>query len=146
MNYTGIKYDAGLNIVEVAKRVRKAIKDNHPDIKASVTTKRFSGGQSLDVRITGCPFPIVNPSRHEAERTRIVHEYEDPRFTEPASKLLKDLESLVNQWNRDLSDTMTDYFNVKFYEHVFFDWEIEEAERAQLDALLDAGFVNMKEA
>ncbi len=143
---TGTKYDRSLSIVEIGKLVRKEIKAQYPDIKASVTTDHFTGGKSLDIVIKSVPFGIMNPMRVEVLRQNRVRGEEGayPLRTDKAEQLLKALDDLVNQWNFDGSDMQSDYFNVNFYQHVSFAWEMEKAEREHYDSLLDAGYVNLK--
>ncbi len=143
---TGTKYDRSLSIVEIGKLVRQEIKAQYPDIKVSVKTDKFTDGKSLDVVIKSVPFGTLNPMRVEVLRQNRVRGEEGayPLRTDKAEQLLTDLNNLVNEWNFDGSDTQSDYFNVNFYQHVSFSWEMEKAEREHFDSLLDAGYVNLK--
>lgn len=124
------------DVKEIAKAVREDIKAAIkkkvlPKGEYSVTIKRYSGGRSLDVAIKSLPFPIVN---HEW----LYWEQRDPnqhppggidRHTKEAIAVTAVVEAIVNQYNFDKSDIMTDYFHVNFYSHVSFDWEVEKFER-----------------
>jgi hypothetical protein len=65
-NFVGKKYEAGLDVTEIAKRMRADIKQAIADgeipegVKARVRTPRFAGGQSIDIRVTSIPFMVYS--------------------------------------------------------------------------------------
>lgn len=108
----GSKYEEtkDLDIKDIAKLVRG-------DIKAAVKTgalsdllrygvriERFSGGQSIDVRIAWKQPP------EDAERR--LHEHAR------ANCWLETLKGIVDAYNFDGSDMQSDYFRVRFYSHI----------------------------
>ena len=131
----GAKYDHSgrLTTVDIAKLIREEIKlarklakdtggsdalaaidpigDAPAGIKFSVRSEYFSGGSSIDITVKGVP--------REWGWTRGV----DPRFGReerwmhtPALKaLLNELNAVMNAYNHDGSDIMTDYSDVRFY-------------------------------
>lgn len=127
-HFVGSKYEAtkSLDIAEIAKIVRKDIKAAIkagllPKVKTSVRISRFSGGCSLDVYVKTFPegFDVANRGRvlFEMDNGPYVH-CRIPLLSVEATRVVKTLEAIVNAYNFDKSDTMTDYFHVRFYGHV----------------------------
>lgn len=116
----GSKYDKNRTTTEEAKLfhadVKTAIKTGAlpKGLKLSVKTDYFSGGSAIRVKIVAVPagFVILDPT----ERTR---------YSTEATTLKRKLESMLNEYNFDGSDTMTDYFHVNFYGSVDFCSELE---------------------
>lgn len=142
MENAGNKYEAGLDVVEIAKRVRKDIKDTvkagdlPKGIKVSVRIDRFSMGRSIDATIK----TLGGEQIHTDEFLRWVAEngytHDMPeRYTEVARVAKEAIEQIVAAYNFDNSDSQTDYFHVNFWGHVDFDYNIETAEREQLLAV-----------
>lgn len=142
----GNKYERGLDVAEIAKRVRADIKaavkaKALPAGKYSVTISRFSGGRSMDVRVRDLPasFVLLNPERVKREAANpheFIYDGHCPRYTPEGKAMLSLLERIANAYNYNRSDTMTDYFDVNYYCHVSVDWELEKRLRA---AMLEAG-------
>ena len=153
MGFEGSKYESKRDVKDVAKLVRADLaalvkKGELPKgFKASVTIDRFSGGCSLDVRVTAAPgVPIYNRERlllDTLEPNAYHHGAGVPPLnTEEATALIKLVEGVVNAYRRDNSDLMTDYFDVSFYSDVKFDWSLEKADReaalAEIKAKIEA--------
>lgn len=144
----GRKYDANLDVAEIAKRLRKEIKQavkagDLPAIKASVRIKRYSGGQSINIYVTEAPFMINNPERVAFDITnnrRPMNELEMPRYSEAARECLNKLNAMLNAYNYDGSDSQSDYFNVNFYGFAKIDYEAEYAERDRMVDMMNRGF------
>jgi len=148
----GNKYDKDLDTAEIAKRVRMDIKaaiasgDLPKGLKASVRMDRFAGGSSIDIRVTQVPqgFTLANPERIQwdlehpyASSTKVL-----PLYTAEAMALLLKLKALLDAYNYDGSDIMTDYFNVRFYGDVRFDHDLAQADRDRLAATLNTATEN----
>lgn len=86
----GAKYDQNLSIVEIAKRVRKDLKAAYPKTKFGVTIQRYAGGRSLNVKVKATEGLVC---RHKVEE-------------------------IVDAYNFDKSDMMTDYYHVNYSSHV----------------------------
>lgn len=138
----GSTYDKTLSTKEVAKKIREQIKadkkaGNLPKgLKVSVRYKSFSGGTSIDLTVTAVDFQHMNTARviWENENPNQIADYEaDPELRERYSlkgrEVLKRLQSLMDGFNYDGSDSMVDYFNVNFYGHANYDWELDMAVR-----------------
>lgn len=96
----GTKYQEtkDLDITEIAKLVRADFKEAYPDYKFSVRIQRFSMGQSINI---------------EVFNTGIENRWEDE-----GRELQNKLKKIVDAYNYDDSDVMTDYFSTRFYSHV----------------------------
>jgi len=140
------KHEAGMDIKDIAKAVRADIKAAQkegtlPKMKISVRTERYSGGQSLSVTIKEFPIQILNIWRVKIQKENpnyfIGHICEDhpayEMYTPLAKKALAKLKEISNAYNYDGSETMVDYFDVNYYEHVGFDYRIEGTERRELE-------------
>ena len=87
----GSRYEAtkDLDIAEVAKLVRKDIKSDIPTIKTSVRVQRYSMGCSINVEML--EYSIVLKLHYR-----------------------KQIRKILDSYNYDKSDVMTDYFDYKF--------------------------------
>jgi hypothetical protein len=143
----GSKYQARLDVAEIAKRLRlelkAAIKDGSlPKATYSVRIRRFAGGRSIDVCIDDVPFAIHNAERLKHDVLTPYDYLPDrllPRYSPEAVDLLKKVKARVDAYNFDGSDIQTDYFHVNFYGNVNFNWDGQEKrERDDLVALYEA--------
>lgn len=109
----GTKYEETktLDITEIAKMVRKDIKAAcgealQPGFKFGVTVKRYSGGRSITVSLKAAPADF--------KAFDAVGNYSD------AGMYVRSvLQGILDQYNFDKSDIMTDYFYVRFYSHIY---------------------------
>lgn len=107
----GAKYNGYIDAAVAAKQIRADIKAAKADgtlpadIKTSVRTRKYAGGQAIDITISGWDYgrvwqPGPNPW---------------PVMT-PAARAVKDkVEVMRGAFNRNASDPMTDYFDVTYY-------------------------------
>lgn len=144
----GKKYDYNLDIKEIAKRVRKQIKEKFPDITVSVTIRRFSGGQSMDMEIKKLPFiPYSFAFIDLIEQQQTIHPKTDhlirtnqSMYNEAYTKLVDALKSMANAYNYDNSDPMTDYFDVNFYgPHPQLSWQFENEIKTKILNRVNSG-------
>jgi hypothetical protein len=150
-NYTqgawqGENYESGLDIKEIAKRLRKHLKNNHPDFKFSVRIERYSGGQSMSIEMMSAPFkPIIESISEEWQDGNrvVVHKPVEEQYAQlnhhclddykaeqsfvrnngyvlddRVIPVLKSAVSFAQGYNYDDSDSMIDYFNTNFYIHL----------------------------
>lgn len=122
---------AGLDVADIAKLVRADIKaavkaGEIPDVKYGVRIERFSGGTAIRVNTT-----IPGPDGVPSTDPRSVAYQRDGgmtygrTYTVEMSALSDKLQGIVDAYNFDDSDSMTDYFHVRFYSSV----NIEGTER-----------------
>jgi hypothetical protein len=114
----GNKYESSknLNTAQIAKCFRSDVKVAILDgrlpegLKLSVKIARFAGGSSIDVKVVNLPagFKFCEETR-QGHITPLT----------PDGKLVMDLlKEMLDAYNYDGSDLMTDYFNVRFYSHI----------------------------
>jgi hypothetical protein len=146
--FRGSKFEQSRDIKDIAKDVRKDIKAAVKsgalrDGKFSVKIRRYSMGQSLDVRVKEVPgMVVVNPER--VRRGADGQPDTEYLHTAEAMEVLSTLTGIVNQYHRDGSDIQSDYFDVNFYHSEKFDWEMEAAQQAWIEDLPAAMAVRSK--
>lgn len=107
--FEGSKYreTRDLPMIEICKLVRADLKEVYPDFKFSVRKGMATYTSTLDVYVKNYP-PGYEPG------------------SEPAKEMIKEVKTIVNAYNMDDSDAMTDYFHVRFYDHVGYDSDATE--------------------
>lgn len=117
----GTNYKENLDVVEISKIMRKEIKRLIAEkkicasYKYSVKTERFAGGSSIDISVK----TLLNedrPARVWDENDCCWKEY-----TPELQKTYEQLKLLHRSYNFDGSDSMSDYFFVKYYGGVKID-------------------------
>ena len=121
------------DIKDVAKDVRKQLKEEFPRCKFSVSISRFSMGQSLTISLMSAPFAAfaqdvdVNGNRCKNAYAQL-NQYQlrkEPQdcicngafLTSEAWAAMKRADEIQGKYNWNNSDSMTDYFDVNFYFH-----------------------------
>lgn len=134
----GAKFDRSLSTKEIAVRIRADIKgakrtgEIADGVKVSVRYDSFAGGSAIRMKVTEVPagFEIHNRA-HVAFTTTHPHDLPPrdlQRYTPEAYELLNKLTRIALAYNRDDSDSSTDYFNTNFYGgDAGFDWQLEAA-------------------
>jgi hypothetical protein len=112
----GPLYEIRLDFAEIAKRMRKAIKEELPGVKASVRIDRFAGGSSIDIRVKAGPFSIepLRPWREWEEENLHRNSWKE-NFQPALREAMEKIKEIHGRWNRDNSDSMVDYFDVNYY-------------------------------
>jgi len=128
----GSKYleTQNLRATELAKLIRKDLKALAlTGVKFSVRCGGSSMHDSIDVEVTAVPsgFEIYTRDRTLADAPRCW-------LSDRANELLETVKAVVNSYNYDGSDLMSDYFDVRFYDHVGFSHELRQADREARDA------------
>lgn len=141
----GAKFDKRLSTKDIAALVRKdiaaAIKSGAipKGVKVSVRYESFSGGSALRVNVTALPegWRVFNPERlrFEKEQPHEIPPRNMARFTPETSALLSQISDLAMAYNRNNSDSMTDYFDVNYYGgDADLWWELESEIRKREEA------------
>lgn len=133
----GPKYNEELSRTEIAERFRQDVKAAISSgvlpkgLKLSVRTKGYSGGGSIDVTVKAVPagFRILSLARLQEDATNRRGTAPEPWATPEARALLDRLTKMLDAYNFDGSDIQSDYFNVRFYGGVEFDWMLKRAEQ-----------------
>lgn len=106
----GSKFTGWIDAAVAAKKIRQDVKDAKRDgiipvdVKVSVRTRKYAGGQAVDVHLSGW-----NP---EAVWYRGTY---GPEMSNAAARVEKAVERIRGSYNRDASDSMVDYFDVTYY-------------------------------
>ena len=121
----GDQYEASknLDIKEIAKLMRKAIKAECPGVKASVRIDRYSGGQSIDIRVQEAPFslePLIPYDEWVEQGNEGMRPWKE-RYAPEVAEMMAKVKAIHKRWNRDNSDSMSDYFDVRYYGSVTID-------------------------
>ena len=142
----GNKYEdtKKLNLKEIAKLVRNDIKVAKKqgklpkEVKVSVRTEYYAGGQSLNLTIKNFPGGFMNPKfvKEMAENPHRYYGEYSPRYRQEVSDAIKLLYRTVGAYNFNNSDTMTDYFHVRFYSNVEVDYSATQREEEEIRASL----------
>lgn len=90
-NIFGSRYDGNLNIKDIAKLVKNEAKEKYPKCKISARTKNYN---AIWVTVK------VNETDYNTEKQK---------------EIKKDIENMLESYNYNRSDVMTDYFDYNFY-------------------------------
>ncbi len=128
----GSKYTGFRDVAQVAKDVRGDLKAAQAagylpdDVKMSVTTSKYAGGQALRVEIRGMPDQDIyrhDPTSWEPGR----------RYSAPCREVIDRVDAIAGAYDRSTTDAHTDYFNVMYWCHVDVEdeagarWRAEQA-------------------
>lgn len=133
--FVGIKYSSSLDVAEIAKMIRQDLKaaiakGELPKIKTSVKISRFAGGKSIDVTVKDVPkgFLIYNWD-YLAEKQKNPHGPCPYHWhSEEAAEVLDKIKGIMRTYLRSDIDSMTDYYNVSFWDHQDFDSDLTDRE------------------
>lgn len=124
-----------VDISGIAKMVRAELKRKYPACKFSVTIERYSGGQSLYLSLMEAPFEVAF-GQYNLDDKRLpfdgYSQLNEKRFFQPyaegknngliltvsAWEALSYATECASSFNFNDTDSMTDYFHVRFYLHV----------------------------
>lgn len=138
----GSRYDRDLDVKEIAKRVRAEIKlakkaGALPVGKVSVRIERFSMGQAIRCEVRSlapaCGSLYFAPAKAEELRENHLPVARKDIWTPVRHRIEDTLTAIVNAYNYDNSDSMTDYFDVNYYTTIEISDEILDAERADCE-------------
>lgn len=130
-NFKGKKYDE-VNTGDVPKLVKQYIRKKYPNVEASVRIdNRGSYTTSIDVRFTKLPFiPFTEEYLrwYEVGKTQKFNNERnyEAMYNNRYKNMVEDIEKFASQYNHDYSDTMTDYFDKRFYFFVSIDYDYEK--------------------
>jgi hypothetical protein len=129
----------------VAALVRKRLKARWPTCRFSV---RCGPGRSLIVEVVGgWNEDVIHPARLAREALLPHHDRTRASlYGRAARQLLAEAEALVAEYNFDGSEPQSDYFHVRFYAEVRFDYDVAAAAKVRTLALLAAGLEDAKVA
>ena len=118
--WKGENYSSNISLKEIACIIREYVKDVHNDYKFSVTTEYFSMGRSLYIAIMEAPADVYTATVTERPGyvQSINYRVENEQFAPEFRAVIKDVQSVMDSYNRQDCDSMIDYFDVSFYDHL----------------------------
>jgi hypothetical protein len=117
--WKGKNYNSNLTTKDIAKNMRKYVKEIYPTYKFSITIETYAGGSSIYVKLMEAPISIFNEGFEEDDIQ--VNHYNisnDSRLNSIGKSVLSDVYNQLLSYNYDDSDAMIDYFNTNFYTHL----------------------------
>lgn len=129
----GEKYDPKLTVKEIAKLVKREIKDKYPGIKVSATTRNYNVinikvwlpednfrafvTKDLPDRGLYCFSSVLSHAERDGlSVSEFLRTYAIPN--KEAHAIVSDIYTMLNAYNYDGSDAMTDYFDRNFLDFV----------------------------
>lgn len=119
-NYTG------LSTKETAVEVRKHLKKQFPEVKFSVT----STYNKIRIEIKSSPYSNIE-TEYNPEMTNHRRREEKKELNPELYGILDYCRLLLNSYNYDDSDSMTDYFNSHFYDSVSIDYDYTQTDQTE---------------
>lgn len=146
----GEKYAStkGLKRPEIAKLIRADIAaevkaGTLPKGRYSVRTETYSGGGSIDITISdvvGIPIVNLDRLRYHRDNPHTTYGCEPAnvreRWSPEMRAVITKLEQIHGSYNYDGSDSMADFFDVRYYGSVSVDctWEVQTGAAAPIAA------------
>jgi hypothetical protein len=141
MGIIGSKYNRDLTITDIAKEIRKDLKVFKDTYKFSVKVTRYTGGRNISVTIKDCVKDEIyktcwdeldnkqrvfildklgedwfkNKTVQELDNMAKLQSMYNRFYNQSMLDDIAKIDSIVNAYNYDDSDTQTDYFDVNFY-------------------------------
>ena len=122
----GNNYDAtkSLGIKDLAKLVRKDLKATFGKTwKFSVRIERYSMGQSMHVEIKSAPCSLYS----KATSPRALECDQSVERTAAADLAIETINAITASYNYNDSDSMTDYYSVRFASYAQINYALENA-------------------
>jgi hypothetical protein len=129
--WQGDRYDSSLYTTDLTKIFRDYVKMVYPTFKFRVFKTSYS---SIHICLMEAPvnmfkeiadIPVVDQwgqdsdhLKRAAEKKHVDFHGENKSLTDYANKIMSDVRDFVNSYNRDDSDSQTDYFDRRFYENL----------------------------
>lgn len=120
--FVGSNYKAGMSNREIAATVKKHLVQRFPGTKWSATT---TGYNSVNVYLVSSPYENTKGCENMCE-----WEEKSPEL----AAILSYAENLLQSYNYDDSDSMTDYFDVNFYKSVGIAYNYKQTETTEAQA------------
>lgn len=113
-----------LGVKEIAKLIRRDLKATFGKAwKFSVCIRRYAGGQAIDVEIKNAPCLLFR----KATSPRAQAYHQTTERTAAANLAIETAQGIMDAYNFNDSDCMTDYFSVRFYGSAKIDYSLDPA-------------------
>lgn len=113
-NIVGSRYESGLSVGTIAKKIKEYVKKTHPKCKFSVVVNHYTEIQVCLMEANFEAFIKTSMKNKQLYGSKGVI-MKDNDITDDCKIVLSDVSDYVNSYMRDDSDVMTDYFDVNFY-------------------------------
>ena len=117
--WCGSRYDSSLRTADISARIKVYTKERYPDYKFSVRTELFSMGAAIHVRLVSGPVPALAPDCERSYISTMSEIRNYPGITDEVRAVMSDVIDYANSYNYDDSDSMIDYFDTRFYLHIY---------------------------
>lgn len=107
--HVGELYVAGRDVAEVAKLIRKDLRD--AGYKASVRIQRYAGGCNITARIKGLSDDLIEAMAFGVDASEFLVHGNWRYVVETAVR------EIMTAYQRGESNSMTDYYSYSFYDH-----------------------------
>lgn len=130
-NFKGKKYEEA-NTKDIPKLIKQYIKKKYPNVQASVRLdNRGLTTTSINVKFTKLPYlPYTEEylKWYQIGRNQNFSNERNYRsmYNDKYKNMVEDIKMFASQYNHNYSDTMTDYFDERFYLFIDIDYEYEE--------------------
>ena len=119
--WVGVGYDREneVDVRDINKIVKRAVKIAHPDVKLSARKDHGGYHHAITVEILECDTHIRECKYTEQDKAdnQPPHARE---YTEKGKAVTDLIENVLAYFNKDNCDSMTDYFEVGFYSNVTY--------------------------
>ena len=103
----GADYDGSLDVKDIAKLIRKALKVELPGFKFSVSINRYSGGASINANLVDVPAYFVM-AEYSEKAAAMYGESRAIVYSKALSEVLKKAEEIADRWNSKASQSHCD--------------------------------------
>lgn len=117
--WCGSRYDSSLRTADISARIKVYTKERYPEYKFSVRTELFSMGSAIHVRLVSGPVPALAPDCERSYISTMSEIRNYPGITDEVRAVMSDVIDYANSYNYDDSDSMIDYFDTRFYLHIY---------------------------
>ena len=117
--WCGSRYDSSLRTADISARIKVYTKERYPEYKFSVRTELFSMGSAIHVRLVSGPVPALAPDCERSYISTMSEIRNYPGITDEVRAVMADVIDYANSYNYDDSDSMFDYFDTRFYLHIY---------------------------
>lgn len=123
--FVGSNY-TGLSVKDTASEIRKILKATFPEVKFSVT----SDYRKIYVEIKSSPYSWDKLAYSPELECRQYREYEEEHNKEILA-IKEYCQKLLDSYNWDDSDSMSDYFNCHYYDSISIDYDYKQTEQTE---------------
>jgi hypothetical protein len=125
--FIGSNYKSGISVKDIAAEIRKHLKTRFPEVKFSIT----SDYNRITITIKSSPYQYLKLAYDPQFEPSEYRKYEKENNKE-INAIKSYCQKLLDSYNYDDSDSMTDYFDVGFYGHVDMDYNYTQTEQSEV--------------